>query len=406
MHEHLDVPYHQQDTDVYCGGACAQMVLRAIGQPLLPQDGLYNDNHTHSIEPAAWLTPPDGLCWTLNNRQAVKHFVLDSTDSEEPISRTLCWAIHRYQCASIVLVYGGNHWVVVRGYSASAAPTGPHDTSYTIDGFDLNNPWPPVPSAPGPPPHADGDVCGSGGSRGVADLNVSYATWQSYYLTANGFGAQWLGRFVAVCDPDPPDPPFPPRPADPSRLSPAVERERLRAAQPLLAAESIRAGLAGMLRNTGLLSHPVWSRILENVSAGDALLVERLDRPNSEYWIVPTIDVRGNVRALVGIDARLGDYEQAMSVPSTDASLFVFVDVAKVIEHVLNQPLAPSGPAAAPRLQRDAISVHPTLVWRPCRESLSPFYPFRMVVAGAQRLYVRVYDGALFSELTNDRGGL
>ena len=40
MHEHLDVPYHQQDTDVYCGAACAQMVLRALGLPLLNQVGL------------------------------------------------------------------------------------------------------------------------------------------------------------------------------------------------------------------------------------------------------------------------------------------------------------------------------------------------------------------------------
>jgi len=29
-----------------------------------------------------------------------------------------------------------------------------------------------------------------------------------------------------------------------------------------------------------------------------------------------------------------------------------------------------------------------------------------MIVAGAQRLYVRVYDGAVFTALTNDTGGL
>lgn len=405
MHEHLDVPYHQQDTDFYCGAACAQMMLRAIGQPLLPQDGLYNDNHTHSLEPAAWSTPPDGICWTLNNRQTAKHFVLDSTDSEEPISRTLCWSIHRYQCPPVVLVYGGNHWVVVRGYSASAAPTGPHDASYAIESFDLNNPWPPVPAAPGPPPHADGDVCGSGGSRGVADLNVSYTTWQSYYLTANGFGAQWLGRFVAVCDPDPPTPPAPPPPGS-SRVSTMAERERLRAAQPVLAAAGVRNGLMATMRNAGLLSHPVWSRIFENLNAADALLVERLDRPNSEYWIVPAVDAGGNVRAVVGIDARLGDYEQAMAVRNPDAPLFAFVDAARVTAHVLSEPSPPAGRPAAPRLQRDQISVHPALVWRPCRESLSPFYPFRMIIAGAQRLYVRAYDGAVFTALTNDKGGL
>ena len=78
MHEHLDVPYHQQDTDVYCGAACAQMVLRAIGLAAAEQVDLYNDNHTHTVEAIAWESPPDGFCWTMNNRQAQKHFTLDS----------------------------------------------------------------------------------------------------------------------------------------------------------------------------------------------------------------------------------------------------------------------------------------------------------------------------------------
>ena len=31
VHEDLAVQYHQQDTDYYCGGASAQMVLAQIG---------------------------------------------------------------------------------------------------------------------------------------------------------------------------------------------------------------------------------------------------------------------------------------------------------------------------------------------------------------------------------------
>jgi peptidase C39-like protein len=46
--EDLTVDYHQQDTDYYCGAACAQMVLDSIGTGLLSQDDLYNDNHSHS----------------------------------------------------------------------------------------------------------------------------------------------------------------------------------------------------------------------------------------------------------------------------------------------------------------------------------------------------------------------
>ena len=270
MHEHLDVPYHQQDTDVYCGAACAQMVLRALGLPLLNQVGLYNDNHTHTVEAAAWESPPDGFCWTMNNRQAQKHFTLDCTDTEDPISRTICWTIHRYQCAPFALVYGGNHWVVVRGYTASAAPVASYDTSYAISSFDLNNPWPPVPAPPGPPPHTDGDVCGSGGVRGIADTNVSYSTWQADYLTANTFGSKWLGKYVAICDPDPPGEPGPPPVPDRARAAARTRHpRRSRCAEQL----------AGKLKEAGLLTHPLWSKVFD-AGASRGSIVDRAPGPS------------------------------------------------------------------------------------------------------------------------------
>lgn len=398
MHEHLDVAYHQQDTDIYCGAACAQMVLHAIGQPLLPQDDLYNDNHNHSVEAIAWATPPDGLCWTLNNRQSQKHFTLDSTNTEDPISRTICWAIHHYQCAPIALVFGGNHWAVVRGYTASAAPAASYDTSYTISSFDLNNPWPPVPAPPGPPPHTDGDVCGSGGTRGVADINVAYSTWQSDYLTPNVYGTQWLGKYVAVCDPDPPATPTPPSP-------PGVPR-RPTDGQPLLEAARVQEQLLGKLSGAGLLSRPVWSKVFDGARAAEPMLVQRLDRLDSYYWIVPAIDAQGAMRAAVGIDAHSGSYQQTMALPNPGASLFGYAEAQKAMDRVLGRQF--DLPAGAGRLivRPQGLSLHSALVWRPCRESLSPFYPFRMMLLGANRLYVRVSDGAVFTKLSNDRGGL
>jgi hypothetical protein len=400
MHQHLAVPYHQQDTNFYCGAACAQMVLGALGQPLLSQDDLYNDNHNHSVEPGAWSSPPDGLCWTMNNRQAQKHFTLDETDTEEPISRTICWAVCHYQCAPIALVFGGNHWVVVRGCTVSAAPASAFDTAYTIAGFDINNPWPPVPGPPGPPPHAEGDVCGSGGNRGVADINVSYDTWRRDYLTANVFGAVWQGRFVAVCDPDRPGAPGLPEPSPPSK------RKRRFDGQRLLDGGVVRDDLRGNLTDAGLLSHPVWSKVFEDVVPAEPLLVQRLDRPSDRYWIVPTVDRHGMLRGAVGVDAYFGDYQQAMAVRNADASPFGFGDSGRAIEQVVDRRFEFPGAAGSLLARREDLSVHPGLVWRPCRESLSPFYPFRMISLGAHLLYVRAFDGAVFTTLTNDLGGL
>src|SRR5207237_8834558 len=141
-----------------------------------------------------WYTAPDGLQWTLNNRQFSKYFCLDALNTEDAISRMIVWTIHHYQVAPVAMVFHAGHWIVVRGYTASAAPTSSVDTSYTISGFDVNNPWPPTPTPAPPPPHSDGDICGSGGMRGVADEHLTYATWQADYMTGIDFG-HWLGRY-------------------------------------------------------------------------------------------------------------------------------------------------------------------------------------------------------------------
>jgi hypothetical protein len=46
----------------------------------------------------------------------------------------------------------------------------------------------------------------------------------------------------------------------------------------------------------------------------------------------------------------------------------------------------------------EAHCLYPALVWRPCLESLSPFFPFHMLTVGDHRIYVRV-DGRLFTTL-------
>jgi hypothetical protein len=196
---HLKVEYHQQDTDYYCGAACAQMVLDELGRGLLSQNVLYNENHSHSVAELGWYTAPDGLQWTMNHRQHHKYFALDALTSEDAISRKIAWTIHHYKVSAIALVYGWDHWIVVRGFSANSEPKSSNDASYNIIAFDVNNPWPPVPSSlhlpPAiPPPHSHKDKCGSGGTRGVANEHISYGTWQSTYMTGV---PEWpLGREV------------------------------------------------------------------------------------------------------------------------------------------------------------------------------------------------------------------
>lgn len=389
--EDLTTQYHQQDTNYYCGAACAQMVLQQCGSGLLGQDGLYQDNHSHSTAESGWYTAPDGLAWTMNNRQSGKYFVLDALSTEDSISRMIAWTVHHYRVSPIAMVFGSAHWVVVRGYTAGRAPTSSGDTGYTITGFDINNPWPPTPSPGPPPPHSSGDACGSGGTRGVADEHVSYSSWCSDYMTGVS-GGHWGGKFVAICDPEPP----PTRHPEVRELPrPRFDGERL--LEPGLAVELSLDGV----REAGLLERKNWRLALDG-EAGTPVLVQRLDRPDSFYWVVPRTR-EGHVTSVVSVDARFGTYQQARAVAEPQQDVWLTLDREEITERLRDAWIPLAGEAGRIRLRPELLTLAEHWVWRPCRESLTPFQPFRVAYYGAQRIYVRS-DGAVFHRLTTGRG--
>ncbi|MEO8739082.1 MAG: hypothetical protein ABI537_05195 [Casimicrobiaceae bacterium] len=397
--ENLVVPHHQQDTDVYCGAACAQMVLASMGAALASQDVLFTDGRNHTSELASWYNPPDGIQWVMNDRRPGGWFALFSLDTEDALSRKLVWTLHHYQVAAIALVFGGDHWVVVRGYDATAAPATSDDVSYTINAFDINNPWPPVPAffaPPGsaPPPHGGADGCGIGGVRGVANEHIAYATWQSQYMTTNVYGTAWLGKFVAVCDPDPP-------PTGPGRLRPQIARN---GGVGLMAADSVGTLAVDGARMYGLDQRAGWSAALTNTTAGAPQLVQRLDALDSYYYIVPFAAANGDVRAAVSVNARTGDYRQSIMVDAGGPGILTGFDETRIRALTVNKKFDLPNQQGRLFVRPEAFALSPTMVWQPCLESLSPFYPFHLVTVGAYNLYVRV-DGQVFTELHTDIPG-
>jgi len=400
--ENLAVQTHQQDTDYYCGAACAQMVLETMGAGILDQHDLYADNHAHSTLDAGvnWATGPDGLQWTMMDRRPpafTNYFALYALDSEDLISRKLCWTIHHYQVAPIALVYGWAHWIVVRGYTASAHPASSGDNSYTIDAFDINNPWPPSPSfydpalAP-PPPHNAGDGCGSGGDRGVANEHVTYATWQSTYMTGVP-GGHWNGKFVAVCDPEPPA----------ARGGPLREARKRRGSGELLAPKLLAdLALAG-LRDYGLHERKDWAQALRQATPQPGVLVQRLDRLDSFYALV-AFQAKKNTVAFAAVDGRWGDYQQAVLLPKAQPERSRLT-LDQAFDRIVGKRIDLGDRKGRLLVRKQAVCIYPHLVWRPCLESLSPYYPFYMFTVGDHRLYVRI-DGAVFSSLTLDMKGI
>lgn len=393
--EDLGTEYHQQDTDYYCGSACAQMVLEECGSGHLDQVSLYNDNHSHSTVDSAvnWATAPDGLAWTLNNRQSGRYFVLDALSTEDAISRMIAWTIHHYRVAPVALVYGWAHWIAIRGYTASATPSNSQDVSYTITGFDVNNPWPPTPSGAAEPPHSTGDDCGTGGTRGVADEYISYATWQDDYMTGVP-GGIWAGKFVAVCDPEPP----------PARRPEKQDRPRPRYDGNELLSSELASHLAlESLKTTGLGERENWARSLDGTEPGAPQLVQRIDRNDGFYWIVPQVR-DGLAAAVVNVDALTGEFKEARALAGTEETALLTLDRREVDERITGMTLELRRKAGRLRIRPGIACVSRHWVWKPCDQSLSPYYPFRMVSYGDVRLYVRS-DGQVFNRLTlNGRG--
>jgi len=163
----LSLEFHQQDSKVLCGAACAQMGLLQLGAILFDQHDLYDkiqDFSSTAEKDENWWSGPTGLWKTMDDLNPVPdihNFGLYAEQKENVISRKIIWSIFQFKIAPFALVYSGQHWVVINGYQTTSAVKSIDDISYAILGFFVSNPWPSTP-LPHPPPHFTGDICGTG----------------------------------------------------------------------------------------------------------------------------------------------------------------------------------------------------------------------------------------------------
>lgn len=416
--KNLQVPYHQQDTHYYCGAASAQMVLDSAGAGLLGQDGLYTDCHNHTTwdqnlfnafgQKIDWATNPDGLTWTMNNRDVNHYYVQYQLANEDAITRKIAWTIEHYGVAPSALVLGSQHWIVVRGMDVSAAPKNSDDVTFSVNNLRVNDPWPPVPAwnkytssyaqnlLP-PPPHGAGDNCGTGGNRGVADSVITYADWEDQYMTGADYHAQghWQGKFVAVCDPDPP----PERRGIPARVRHAF------AGETLINRDQVLGLAAAVVKNYPFPEDANWTRSLRRAKPADAILVQRLGRDDDYYYVVPLSTADRVASAALTVNARFGQFLQATVFPQPEPRLLNLPSREAVLKSLLGRRIELPGYRGTLRLREGAVAMLDHWVWKPCLESLSPFWPFRVVVTGTQTLYVRI-DGEMFTALTDNVLGI
>jgi hypothetical protein len=388
--------YHAQDTDYYCGAACAMMILAEIGVSYtsLDQDDLYDSNNKHNGQ-GGWYTDPVGLCFTLNERRPAsflpRSFVVHKPLTEAEGTRDVVFALSRDQISAAVLVNEDGHWNVICGLQCDVDPAnGP----YTIEGFWLNNPVFDRSVAS----HDGADICGSGGAHGCANEYVTYSEWQTNRFNgcrydAPGGAFQW----ISVCDPEEGSIDLPRgRP-----LSLRADGRRL-----ISAADAITFAYAGLEENH-LAQSKFGGDALRSGRFADPLLVQRLDRRSDFYYLIPW-ERDGRIVALADVDARFGVFKsfRVLSEPADDWT--VRTRAATRQPDAIGQLLDGKTfelPEDGGRFKvfPGTYCIPPVLVWKPCRESWSPHLPFYHVVVGGHSLYVRV-DGAVFIQLTTGRG--
>lgn len=357
-------------------------------------------------------------------------FVVYKPTDEADGTRNVVYTLWKYGVSPAVLVFGCQHWIVVRGVRTSVEPT--PGTAYTVDGFWVDNPV--YYSSTPPPPHDGTDACGSGGSLGIGNQFVTYAYWQNTYFTGCVYddptnNKQW----VAVCDPDARDISLPER------------RPRLYRAQGerFIVQQYAREFAEEGVKEYSLREYQEADQALGDATPGQPLLVMRLDRPDTYYYLIPWIR-DGRTTAVSQVDALYGEFQSLhlLSAPVRGWNISRRQATANVINRrfefpsevrldtVASRPESFGDPASELRagrmmaygLQRaerytvpaEEIRLHvrpgayclaPTLVWKPCRESFSPHLPFYQFNVGDHKLYVRT-DGEVFTHLTTIGRGM
>ncbi|HYN06355.1 MAG TPA: hypothetical protein VES67_03100 [Vicinamibacterales bacterium] len=176
---------------------------------------------------------------------------------------------------------------------------------------------------------------------------------------------------------------------------------------------SVNAAVAGALKgfeDYGLAKRADWAPLLAPPSVPRApILVQRLDATESSrgyYYLVPIGPTDDNVSAVVRVDAVSGRYLEASPFLSHgDKKPWGTMMANWRSETITRRKIAGrtferrnyQGSVVA---DARGVGVHPAFVWKPCVESRSPFFPFRLVTIGDQQRYVRI-DGKEFESLTD-----
>jgi Papain-like cysteine protease AvrRpt2 len=399
----LTVPYHQQDSDMFCGEATAQMILASRGN-LYQQAELSNGLSCSSCNGG---TSPQALQDLLNEKLPSEPFFSQRWDvnMDEGCQTIVAGLLAGSGVAA--MVNGSSHWVLVTGVNLVGDPA---QKPYTIDSFFINDPEPETAAIlradqgyRSPPlPHDPMDTCGHKGVYGSASTQVPLCEWRDTYWSAPCTIGDQIGYVtVSTAAPAQKSDYF----ADykrtyakqlaefaPARVHPSTVRSL---SYPEREAVAKRAAERG-IRDHGILAKGPLAERLAGYHLGDLTYHTDLgDPPRHSYQIRLMRGVEQIGTACVDAETlKFRGVQAPASIMPTPAEMReITLGALKSRTASLRDILGPF------ELAHELFTIHPALVWRPCRQSMSRYYPFIQVNLAGTILYVGL-DGRVHRRLT------
>jgi hypothetical protein len=183
-----NVPLYGQESCIWCGAACAQMIMNGYPDPahriFYPQIDIWNAIQLrNSTDPAdaAWATDPLGLCETLkflNPPPAGTWAIKAEPDRDSVMFQILFWMnSNNYPVAT--LINHGGHWVVIVHYVTDIEPI--RESTPTLQSITKYD----------PEPHNVGSIS-----------TMTAAVWfATDWVGPVWYSGTWDGKYVAVIEP-------------------------------------------------------------------------------------------------------------------------------------------------------------------------------------------------------------
>jgi PEP-CTERM motif len=308
---------YQQQTAYFCGPATAQMMLYSAGvaqtyPPVLAdQQALFNQivpaqggNYTGAPNPGPgqtysnkpvngnYFTSPAGLQAVVqaNDPNPSHAYINYNIADVNQANRILAYDVSHYNVAAGAMVSNGNHWVAVVGVNTTTPGPTPNapptaNLNFTVNGFYVNDPWPPPPAVPN-------------AKRALYMATTGADNKWATSFTPTTFGGAPQGKYAFVADPDPNadsiDPVFP---GTPGNLG-----SELNGSQADTYAANDVAAIAGLANAPGFQGGSFATTGELEDFAGPGLA--------EDEWLVP-YDVGSNMTGIALIDASTGVLDAA-----------------------------------------------------------------------------------------------